>query len=80
MALKRPTKPALKKLPKMPKTSASAEAWRNYENRVKAIEAENDKKIAEYKKKVAAYESELKRREAIKGKAMKAKAKLSGLR
>lgn len=78
MALSKPKKPALKRVPKQPKTSASAEVWRNYENRVKAVEGENDKKIAEYKKKVAAYEAELKRREAIKSKAAKAKAKLSG--
>lgn len=78
MALKKPAKPKLVKLPKQPKASASAEAWRNYDNKIKAVEAENDKRIADYKKKLTAYESELKKREAIRTKAAKAKSKLSG--
>lgn len=80
MAQQKPKKPALKRVPKAPKASASAETWRNYENRLKAVEAENDKKISDYKKKVASYEAEQKRREVIKEKAAKARAKLSGLR
>lgn len=79
MSLQKPSKPKLKKYPKQPKTSASTEAWKNYENKTKAIELENDKKIAEYKKKQNAYEAELKKRESIKNKVMKAKAKLSGI-
>lgn len=79
MALKKPSKPKFKKLPKQPKASASTDAWKSYENKVKAIEAENDKKISEYKKQKSAYEAELKKRESIKNKANKAKAKLSGI-
>ena len=76
--MKKPSKPALKKYPKEPKKSASIEVWKNYDARVKAIDAENIKKMAEYKKKLNAYEGELKQREAIKQRAAKAKQKLSG--
>lgn len=79
MSLTKPQKPNFKKYPKQPKAGASTEAWKNYESKIKAIEAENDKKIAEYKKKVAAYEAEVKKRESIKNKALKAKSKLSGI-
>ena len=80
MALKKPTKPKFKKLPKQPKTNASAEAWRNYENRLKAVNAENDKKVADYKKAVTAYEAEQRKRDGIKAMAAKSKAKLSGIK
>lgn len=78
MSLKKPKRPSFKKMPKQPKASASADTWKAYENRIKAIEAENDKKIADYKKKLSAYENEQKRKESIKAKAAKVKAKLSG--
>lgn len=76
--IKKPSKPKFKKYPKMPKASASPEAWKNYENRAKAIDVENNKKIAEYKKKLAAYESAMKKKESVKAFVAKAKAKLSG--
>lgn len=76
--LKKPSKPKLAKMPKQPKASASAEAWKNYDNKVKATEAENDKRIADYRKKLKAYDDEIKKREAIKDRAAKAKSKLSG--
>lgn len=79
MALKKPQKPKFKAFPKQPKGSASTEAWKNYENKVKAVESENDKKISEYKKKMSAYQAEIKKRESIKEKATKAKSKLSGI-
>lgn len=78
MALKKPSKPKLVKMPKAPKQSASAEAWRTYDNKLKAAEAENDKRIADYKKKLKAYEDEIKKRDAIRAKAVKVKSKLSG--
>jgi hypothetical protein len=80
MAIKKPAKPKFKKLPKQPKASASPEAWRNYENRVKAVNAENDKKVADYKKAVSAYEAEQRKRDSIKNMVAKSKAKLSGLK
>lgn len=79
MAMKKPSKPKFKKLPKQPKASASKETWKNYENRVKAVTAENDKLIADYKRKVNEYESEIKKRDSIKAMAARSKAKLSGL-
>jgi hypothetical protein len=79
MAIKKPSKPKFKKMPKQPKNNASAEAWRNYENKVKAVNAENDKKVAEYKKAVSAYEAEQKKRDGIKAMVAKSKAKLSGI-
>ena len=78
MAIKKPSKPKFKALPKAPKTNASTESWKAYENKIKAIEIENNKKIAEYKKKMNEYENEMKKRENIKNKAAKAKSKLSG--
>ena len=78
MAIRKPSKPKFVKLPKQPKANASAEAWKNYDNKVKSAEAENDKRIAEYKRQVAKYEAELKQRDAIKSRAAKAKSKLSG--
>lgn len=47
---KKVKKPKYKALPKAPKMSASIEAWRRYEQRVKAVTAENLKKKAEYEK------------------------------
>lgn len=79
MSIKKPAKPKFKKLPKAPKASASTEAWKRYENRLKSIEAENDKKIAEYKKKKSAYGNEMKQRERIKEKSEKIRSKLSGI-
>lgn len=78
MATKKPSKPKLKKTPKQPKASASLETWNNYYSRVKAIDNENVKKIAEYKKKESAYNAEQKKKESIKNAAQKAKARLSG--
>lgn len=79
MALKKPSKPKFKKMPKQPKASASKEAWKTYENRVKAVNAENDKLISDYKKAVNEYEAEQKKRDSIKAMVAKSKAKLSGL-
>lgn len=79
MAIKKPTKPKFKKLPKQPKQNASKEAWKSYENRVKAINAENDKKISDYKRAVNEYEAEQKKRDGIKAMVAKSKAKLSGI-
>ncbi len=79
MALKKPSKPKFKKLPKQPKASASKEAWKTYENRVKAVNAENDKLIADYKRAVNDYEAEQKKRDSIKAMVAKSKAKLSGI-
>lgn len=78
MAISKPKKPTLKKYPREPKKAASMDTWKNYDAKVKAIDAENGKKIQEYKKKVSAYENELKQRDAIKNRAAKAKQKLSG--
>jgi hypothetical protein len=78
MALKKPAKPKLKKYPKQPKSSASMDAWKNYDAKVKAIDADNNKRVAEYKKRVTAYNNEMKQREAIKNRAAKAKEKLAG--
>jgi hypothetical protein len=48
--MKAPKKPKFKALPKAPKMSASKEAWRNYEQKLKAVSAENAKKKAEYER------------------------------
>ena len=48
--MKAPKKPKYKALPKAPKMSASKDAWKSYESKVKAITAENQKKKAEYEK------------------------------
>ena len=78
MALKKPSKPKLKKYPKTPRETASIEVWKNYDAKTKAIDTENNKKVAEYKKKLTAYENEVKQRKAIKERAAKAKQKLAG--
>ncbi len=75
--MKAPKKPSLKALPKQPKQNASEVAWKNYESKLKAVETENKKIIAEYRKKKAAYDAEIKKRDAIKAKAQKVKS-LSG--
>lgn len=76
--IKKPSKPKFKKYPKMPKSTAAPEVWKNYEAKAHAIDAENNKKIADYKKKLAAYESAMKKKESVKAFVAKAKAKLSG--
>lgn len=43
-------KPKLIKLPKRPKESSSAEVWLRYEQRVKAVQDRNSKKLEPYKK------------------------------
>lgn len=73
--MKAPAKPKFKAMPKAPKMSASKEAWRNYDQKLKAVTAENAKKKAEYEKAVKAYNAEVKQRQAIKDRAAKAKAK-----
>ena len=73
--MKAPKKPTYKALPKAPKMSASKESWKKYESKVKAINAENQKRKSEYEKKLRAYESEIKDRQRIKENALKAKTK-----
>lgn len=72
-ALKKPTRPKFKALPKAPKMTASKEVWAAYQKKVTAISAENQKLKAEYEKKVKAFENEIKQREKIKEKARNAK-------
>ena len=50
--MKKPVKPKFKAMPKAPKMSASKDAWKNYETKVKAITAENQKIKSEYAKKI----------------------------
>lgn len=73
--MKAPKKPKFKPMPKAPKMSASKEAWRNYNEKVKAVTAENAKRKAEYEKQLKAYNAEIKARQTIKDNAAKAKAK-----
>lgn len=74
--LRKPKRPSYKALPKAPKMSASAESWKRYEAKLKAVNAENQKKKAEYEKAVKAYETAIKNREKIKDIAKNANAKL----
>lgn len=75
-ALRKPSRPSYKAMPKAPKMSASDETWKNYEKRVQAVIAENQKRKGEYEKKQKAYDASIKLRENIKAKARAAKAKL----
>lgn len=77
--MKAPKKPKLAKLPKAPKAKASAQAWKNYESKLNAAKAVNDKRIAEYKKLYKAYESEQKKRQSLKEKAAKLRGALQGI-
>ncbi len=79
MATRKPSKPKFTKMPKQPKSNASVDAWKRYEARIKAVDAENAKKIAEYKKQLAAYEAEQRKKESIKSAANKAKARLGSI-
>lgn len=47
------------------------DVWKNYENKLKAIKAENDKKMADYNAKLKKYEAEKKAKDAIRAKAQK---------
>ena len=76
--MKAPKKPKLLALPKAPKANASTQAWENYKKRLKEVETENNKRIAEYRKKEKAYEAEKNSREKVKDKARKLRAQLSG--
>lgn len=76
MAMKKPSKPKYRPLPKAPKMTASAEAWKRYDAKVSDISKENQKKKAAYEAAVKAYDVAMKQREAIKAKARNAKAKL----
>jgi hypothetical protein len=73
MAIRKPKKPQYKALPKAPKMSAATESWKRYEAKVKAVNAENQKRKSEYEKKVRAYETEMRNREKLKEKARAAK-------
>jgi len=75
-ALKKPSKPRYKAMPKAPKMTSSKESWANYEAKVKKIIAENDKLKSAFEKAVKAYEQEKKNRERIKEKANAAKSKI----
>lgn len=74
--LKKPKRPKYKALPKAPKMSASAESWKRYEAKLKAINADNQKLKAEYDKAVKNYETAIKNRERIKDIAKNARIKL----
>ena len=71
MALRKPVKPKLKALPKKPKMTASKETWDRYYQRLKQVQAQNKKLLAEYKKKLKAYEAEVNRRKKIAEQARK---------
>lgn len=73
MSLSKPKKPKYKALPKAPKMSAAAEAWKRYEAKVKTVNAKNQKRKSEYEKKLRAYETEMKNREKLKEKARASK-------
>ena len=74
--LKKPKRPKYKALSKAPKMSASAESWKRYEAKLKAINADNQKLKAEYDKAVKNYETAIKNRERIKDIAKNARIKL----
>ena len=69
MSFTKPKRPKYKAMPKAPKMTASMETWNRYEAKRKEITKENLKKKGEYEKTLKAYESEMKRRLAIKSKA-----------
>jgi len=75
MALTRPKSPKFKAMPKAPSMKASPDAWKRYEAKVAEVTKENQKKKSQYESALKAYESEIKKREAIKTKARNAKAK-----
>ena len=74
MATRAPKKPTLKKVPNAPKANASMDVWKAYENKLKAIKAENDKKMAKYNAEMKKYEAVKKAKEAIRAKAAKIRA------
>lgn len=71
--LRKPVKPKFKAMPKAPKMTASKEAWANYNKKVSAVTAENQKLKSDFEKRLKAYETEIKQREKIKEKARNAK-------
>lgn len=72
--MKKPRKPSLKKLPKRPKANASLETWEKYNNRVAAIQKENQKSMSDYDKELKRFESDKKKRADIQRKTQGAKA------
>ena len=76
--MKAPKKPKLISVPKAPKANASTQAWENYNKKLKEVESENNKRIAEYRKKEKAYNAEKNNREKVKDKARKLRSQLSG--
>lgn len=66
-AVKKPTKPKLKSMPKKPAVSASITVIENYEKKAKGVEAENKKKMDIYNKKLKAYEAVQKKKKSILG-------------
>lgn len=47
---KKPSKPKFKALPKRPKSSATAEAWKKYEDKLKEVQDENCERNKQYEK------------------------------
>lgn len=76
--MKAPKKPKLISVPKAPKANASTQTWENYNKKLKEVESENNKRIAEYRKKEKAYNAEKNNREKVKDKARKLRSQLSG--
>ena len=64
--MKAPKKPRFAKAPKMPKATATAQSWSNYEKKLKDVEKKNKELTAVYKKAMTDYSKEQKRRENIK--------------
>ncbi len=77
--MKAPKKPKFAKQPKKPSDKASEATWANYSKKLDEVNSINAKKIAEYKKAKSQYDAEIKKRDAIKNKAAKYKANLSGI-
>lgn len=78
--MKAPKRPKFAKVPKQPKATASAQTWKNYEQKLNAVKAANDKKLAEYNKEKRAYDAEMKKRQSLKEKASKLRGALCGIR
>jgi len=72
--MKRPKNPKYKSTPKMPKASASSQTWDNFNKKVEEVRKHNQKLKSEHDKEMKAFDSEMKKRAAIKDKARKVKS------
>lgn len=75
---RKPKKPVMRKLPKLPKATASPAVYARYQERARDIVAENNKRQSDYERGLRLYEEGRKFKENVRAKARQGLAGFAG--